>query len=278
MSGFWEAACELDRASTPFVVITLVSERGHVPQDAGAKAIVTSRGLHWGTVGGGRVEARAIEEARSVLQNRNGSPSRREPRLVKWNLQTDIGMSCGGEASFLFELHERARWRVAVFGAGHVAQALSRVLVPLDCQISVFDARAEWIERLPAAPNLARFCVGNSVDHISDLDGDSYFVVMTQGHATDLPILRALFETHPNAPYIGVMGSPVKAKKIRSELGELGVSNEQLARLRSPIGLSLGGNQPHEIAISIAAEILQVRDQHNPLGSTVSVDASCANG
>lgn len=255
MSSFWSVAGELQARSCPFTVITMIASRGSAPQDPGAKAIVTPAGLQWGTVGGGKVEARAIEHARGRLAG-----GRREPELVTWNLQTQIGMSCGGEATFLFECHHRAAWRIALFGAGHVAQAVVRVLTPLECHVTCADPRAEWTDRLPKADNMTRVVSEDLPAAVARFDEETFFVVMTQGHATDRPILQEILRRFPNAPYVGVMGSDLKAKKIRKELVELGVPAETVARLRSPIGLPLGGNHPHEIALSVAGQMIQVRD------------------
>jgi xanthine dehydrogenase accessory factor len=92
------------------------------------------------------------------------------------------------------------------------------------------------------------------------LDRETYFVVMTQGHATDIPVLKKIFETYPDAPFIGCMGSSIKAKKMKLELKGFGVSENHLERFRSPIGLTLGGNDPAEIAVSVAAQLLECRD------------------
>ncbi|MES2963726.1 MAG: xanthine dehydrogenase accessory protein XdhC [Bdellovibrionota bacterium] len=252
----WTAAAELDAQGDAFVVVTMIAERGHVPQDLGAKCIVTASGLHSGTVGGGKVEARAIEEAKALLASGTA-----EPKLVTWNLTRDIGMTCGGEATFLFEIHHRKKWSIVVFGAGHVGQALTRTLLNLDCQVTCVDFRADWLSRLPDSPKLSKVLASEPEKIIGDLSPESSFVVMTRGHASDVPILDEIFRRHPHAPYVGVMGSDVKAARIRSDLLARGIDAGLIERLRSPIGLDLGGNDPYEIAISVVAELLKVRDE-----------------
>lgn len=263
MSSLWTAASDLQTRTCPFVVVTLVSVRGSAPQEPGAKAIVISTGLHWGTVGGGKVEARAIEHARGLLAGDELGPT-----LVTWNLQRDIGMSCGGEATFLFEIHHAAAWRVAVFGAGHVGQAVVRTLIPLNSHVSCIDPRPEWLSKLPDAENLRRIQPMDCVSAVSEFDDKTFFVVMTQGHATDKPVLEQIFRRFPNAPYVGVMGSELKSKKIRKELMACGLTAEIVSRLHSPIGLRLGGNHPFEIAVSVVAELIQARDEWLALTAT----------
>ena len=119
MIEHWATACELTESGTAFVEVTMISSRGHVPQEPGAKAIVTSDGLVDGTVGGGKVEAKAIEFARDLLSN-----GRKDPQLLTWNLTLDIGMTCGGEATFLFEVSARSMASRSATGGAPVLSSL----------------------------------------------------------------------------------------------------------------------------------------------------------
>ena len=217
---------------------------------------MTAQGLQTGTVGGGKVEARAIEHALLLL--RRGAI---EPEMMKWNLQRDIGMTCGGETTYLFEVHNRKNWNIVIFGAGHVGQALIRVLQGLDCQITCVDSRGDWLAKLPSSPKISIVESPEPAAEVANIKPNSYFVVMTHGHATDLPILAEIVRAHPQAPYIGVMGSDVKAQKLRQEMHGLRLDSAQIGKLHCPIGLTLGENVPAEIAISIVAELLQERDR-----------------
>jgi xanthine dehydrogenase accessory factor len=260
MSTVWSVAGNLEVAGTPFVMVTLVSSRGHAPQDPGAKALVTAEGLQAGTVGGGKVEARAIAYARELLAAVAETPTPTPtPVLVTWNLQKDIGMTCGGEVTYLFEVQRRDRWKVLVFGAGHVSQALVRALLPLEVQVTCTDSRGDWIEKLPSAPNLQTLRLDSPESMVAGSSGSEFFVVITQGHATDVPVLEAIFRRFPSPRYVGVIGSETKGLKIKAELRARGVSEESLSVLRIPIGLPLGSNHPGEIAVSILAEMIQVR-------------------
>ena len=256
MRDFWDFAQKLTNENTPFVVVTLVSARGHTPQDPGAKAIVSREGIAYGTVGGGKVEARAIGHSLGLIEKRV-----RTPELHTWNLQSDLGMTCGGEVTFLFEIHDAQMWSVALFGAGHVAQALARVLEPMQCQITCIDAREEWISRFPIDSKIRSICLAEPALAVQRFSSDTFFVVITQGHAMDTPILEKIFKTFPRPPYVGVIGSELKGRKILSELRERRVPEESLSLLKCPMGLELGNNHPQEIAVSIAAELIQTRDR-----------------
>ncbi len=260
MTGFWETAAELDRAGSDFVVVTLVGTRGHAPQDPGAKAIIAGDGLRFGTVGGGKIEAHCIRESHRILAGE--SPPN---ELHTWNLQRDIGMTCGGEVTILFERHRPTAWPIVVFGAGHVAQALARVLETLACRATFVDNRPEWLDRLPKSPKLRPVLVAEPVDYVEKLRGDEFCVVMTRGHASDLPVLKAIFSRTEFPAYVGCMGSDVKALKLRNELKTFGEGRTgfgmRLAEFHCPIGLEFGSNDPAEIALSVASQLVQERDR-----------------
>lgn len=254
MKSHWQLCAELESAGEEFAVITLVGERGHVPQDLGAKAIVTKEGLRAGTVGGGKVEAKAIRYAQERLANGTMAPE-----LLVWNLTRDVGMTCGGEVSFLFESHGAAKWKVAVFGAGHVAQALVPILSGLDCRVYCADPRAEWVDRLPNAGNLQKQILAEPKDLVAQLDEETFFLCLSQGHAHDLPVLKEIYLQFPGAAFVGVIGSEVKASAIRRDLLAMDVGAEFIEKIHCPVGLPLGTNHPGEIAVSIAAQLLQIR-------------------
>lgn len=255
MSEFWRIAGDLQENGRAFVVVTVVGERGHVPQDPGAKAIITEEGLHFGTVGGGKVEARAIVYAKELLAAKQTSP-----QLVTWNLQRDIGMTCGGEVTYLFETHGARTWQIVVFGAGHVAQSLTRVLMNLDCHVTCIDSRVDWLEKLPKSPKLSVMHAEEPATLVKNFSENHFFVSVTKGHGTDLPILEELSRTFPNAHYVGAIGSPLKADRLRRDLAAKNVPANWIEKLRCPIGLPFGSNHPGEIAVSIVAQLLTVKD------------------
>ncbi|MFM9024921.1 MAG: xanthine dehydrogenase accessory protein XdhC [Planctomycetaceae bacterium] len=253
--GLIERLAEMAAAGAPFVLVTLAEAVGSTPQDAGTKMLVDATGLRFGTVGGGKVEARAIAEAQALLAD----PQARACTLVEWNLKRDVGMTCGGTVTLLFEAYHVRPWRVVVFGAGHVGQALVRCLLLLDCGVVCIDPRPEWLARLPESPRLERICLAEPRDYVPRLRADDVVVCMTMGHATDRPILEAVFKAGLEPAYLGAIGSRAKREVLRKELEAAGVPAAAVARLRCPIGLPIGGNQPGDIAVSVAAEILQER-------------------
>jgi xanthine dehydrogenase accessory factor len=254
--GFIEKLAELSRSGAPFVSATMVDAVGSTPQDAGTKMLVDAAGLVFGTVGGGKVEQKAIHLAQEMMTER-AAPN---GRLVEWNLQRDVGMTCGGLVKLYFEVFNHRTWRVVVFGAGHVAQALVRCLLELECSVVCVDPRADWLARLPQSGKLRTVCSNNMPVYVTQLSDDDFVVSMTMGHATDRPILEEIFRQGRRPAYLGVIGSDAKRKVMLRELAETGLAPEVAAQFRCPIGLPLGNNQPGEIAISVAAELIQVRD------------------
>jgi xanthine dehydrogenase accessory factor len=253
---FYEQLVALENQGVSFVLVTLVDAIGSTPQDAAAKMLITTQGIACGTVGGGKVEAAALKLASEILVKGESKPT-----FVSWTLKGDVGMTCGGSVKFYFEPHPASGpWNIAVFGAGHVAQALIPVLIPLSCKITCVDTRSEWLERLPRSHNLKVIQTDTPADIVPTLVDGAFLAVMTMGHATDRPILRRAL-TERDFPFIGVIGSDSKAEILRRELLADGVTADQASKFHCPIGLSFGTNHPHEIALSIAAQLLTERDR-----------------
>jgi len=257
--GFYEQLTALGREGTGFVLVILTESLGSTPQDTGAKMLVTAAGLHGGTIGGGKVEAKAIALAQELLADATGAP-----HFVRWTLKGDVGMTCGGSVKLYFEPHAGggagAAWPIWIFGAGHVVQALVPVLAPLDCQLTVVDPRREWLDKLPRARN-ARFVeAAEPADLVPTIPGHAFLLCLTKGHASDRPVLqRALAER--DFPFVGVIGSDAKARVLQKEMTAAGLPAKRAREFHCPVGLPFGSNDPREIALSIAAQLLTERDR-----------------
>jgi xanthine dehydrogenase accessory factor len=238
------------------IVATMVDTKGSAPQEKGAKVIVGKNGLLHGTVGGGKIETHVIKYSVNMLSNNA------QTDFKEWNLQTDIGMTCGGVVSIYFERQKaKHRWDIVVFGAGHVAQELVRSLLRLECSLTCIDPRADWLEKLPEDRKLKKIHVENMASLVNSLPDSTYIVSMTMGHAFDLPILEAAFKRNC-FPYIGAIGSLAKSKVLRRDLEARGVSSSQLENFFCPIGENFGNNTPVEIAYSVVAQLIKERDNN----------------
>lgn len=256
---FYEQLTTLEREGVGFVLVVLTEALGSTPQDAGAKMLVTANGLHAGTVGGGKVEAKAIAFASELLSRPDATT-----QFANWTLKGDVGMTCGGSVKLYFEPHPTggagAGWPIWIFGAGHVVQALVPVLAPLPCQLTVVDPRRDWLDRLPRGSNLRYLHSEEPARLVGEMPDRAFLLCLTKGHATDRPVLkRALAER--NFPFVGAIGSDSKAEILRRELVAEGLSPERARQFHCPIGLDFGTNHPHEIALSIAAQLLTERDR-----------------
>jgi xanthine dehydrogenase accessory factor len=252
---YFEAQTALLQEGTPFVAITVVDTLGSTPQDRGAKMLVTTAGRVHGTVGGGKIEARAIAEAQSMLNDASAPKT----RFHQWSLEKDIGMTCGGIVRVYFEAFNVTRWNIVIFGAGHCANALIDTLSKLDCRITCIDPREEWLARLPESDKLTKRLVTDMPACVPDIPENSFVLLMTMGHTTDKPILIEILRTR-KFPYLGVIGSNAKAKRLRQDVLDAGLPQELTRAFFCPVGLELGSNHPQEIAISITAQMLQFRD------------------
>lgn len=220
--------------------------------------IVTPQGLHTGTVGGGKVERKAIEESQRLLRSDVEQPT----RSVEWNLNQDVGMTCGGSVHLVFEVFNRQTWHIVVYGAGHVAQALIPILLTLECQVTCIDSRPEWLEKLPNSPKLEQVCNAHMPDTVGTLPEGAFVILMTMGHSSDSPILLEILRTR-QFPYLGAIGSRAKAVQFKKDIQQAGLPEASLEAFHCPIGLELGNNNPAEIAVSVAAQLLQERDRRH---------------
>ncbi|TXD33854.1 hypothetical protein FRC96_15425 [Lujinxingia vulgaris] len=165
--------------------------------------------------------------------------------------------------------------RVAIIGGGHCGLALSRVMAQLGYAVTVFDTREDvftlqqnrWATHTVVVDDYAE------AGRLIRQPAWTHVVVMSADVDSDIRgligVLRLEGPQKP-FPYIGVMGAPAKLARIRSALKEAGVSEDAIARLYAPIGLPMTSNTPEEIAISVAAEILQERERLFPFTAAPS--------
>ena len=262
MREYLQRASALAERGVVFVTVTLVEPEGHVPQDIGAKAIITAAGVVWGTVGGGRLEARAITHSQAMIarQVQGAIPAAAiQSEIVRYELLRDLNMVCGGAATLFYEISALTNWNIALFGAGHVAQATVSLLCTFDCSLTCIDPREEWLTKIISQPNLRKMLVAEPAEFVSKLPAGTFYLCMSQGHATDLPIVREILR-RGDAAFIGVIGSEPKSRTLRSTLLKEGFDEAMVGRIHCPIGLPIGSNSPPEIAVSIAAQLLQERD------------------
>jgi xanthine dehydrogenase accessory factor len=244
----------LRSAKRPCTVVTVTGTQGSTPRDAGARMIVDTDGVSWGTIGGGRLEQLAVEKAQEMLNA--AQPAATSERFP---LGAKAGQCCGGEVTLFFESFLWLRKQVVVFGAGHVGQALGGLAPWLGADMLLIDSRTkeELIPRLPAdAPFETRF-VDAPEGELRGLRPGSPILIMTHSHALDLEILAEALRTGPHT-YLGLIGSERKWARFQKQLARMGFDAAQIDSVRCPIGAGATSKEPNQIALSVAAELSTV--------------------
>lgn len=243
-----QALAHLDALAEPHVLVTVVEAVGSTPREAGAKMVVTADTFA-GSIGGGELENEALATARRLL-----AEAATAPVMEQVMLGADRNQCCGGGATLLFEPFAAPAVTIALFGAGHVATALVRVLEGT-------AVRVLWIDERPDAfPAATRAHIRRTDDPAAEaaaLPAGARAYVMTHSHDRDFEVLAALLRRDDLGP-VGLIGSKTKWARFRKRLLEAGLPEAKVAAVACPIGLpGVGGKRPAEIAVAVAAEILR---------------------
>lgn len=193
---------------------------------------------------GNFLSAEVIEQATSLLPFG-------ESKIVK----------SGNEKIFL-EVIESRPLRLLIFGAGHVGAKLAELAACIGIfKVEIADDREEYAdpERLPFVDQV-HLTQANYKGGLPRLDGRTFVAIMTRGHQTDKIVLKHVLKRKQTPPYLGMIGSNTKWATISQKLGKEGISEERSRTVRTPIGLPIGGNDPEEIAISVLAELVKVKN------------------
>jgi xanthine dehydrogenase accessory factor len=246
----------------PVAVITVIDTAGSAPRELGAKMLVYADGSTDGTVGGGTLEARAIQEAIVALATG-------QPRKVRYNLgysgPRSIGMFCGGEVEVFVDVMRQPA-RIVLLGGGHVAERVAQTAQMAGFSHSIVDDRADYANR-ERFPDAEEVLVANPAEALGRLDvnASTYVIIVTRCHVQDMECLASALTT--KAAYIGMIGSVTKVRQVYRRLARRHIDPGSDPRVHAPIGLALGTSEPSHIAISIMAEIL--KEIHGGTGASL---------
>jgi xanthine dehydrogenase accessory factor len=267
MSAWQESVAELRRDKTPAVLVSVDSIVGSTPREAGAKMIVTATRLY-GTIGGGNLEYQACRIARNQLERGADDGLRRFP------LGAGLGQCCGGLVNLMFEkLNDDSDWdelvrvddcvELYLFGAGHVGQAVVHALQDLPVNIHWIDTRDDVLPQVTPA-GVSAICTDTPEADVEAAAAGSYFLVMTHDHSIDQRLSEQIL-SRDDFTYFGLIGSAAKRRNFETRMQRRGIDAYKFTRMTCPIGIDgINSKQPAQIAISVAAEILQVYDRaHN---------------
>ncbi len=280
-------------ASAPAVLASVIATRGATPRKSGARMLVSALGTDF-TIGGGLAEARVIAAATTLLGATTRSASieidltggadaagvcggRMEIALRRWDMDDRPRAAaiaaaltagepvdlCGddiGDARGAMRIDPDAR--LVIVGGGHCGLALYEMARLLDVELWVYDARPEFANatHFPTARTLS-----GPIDALRaalDTRRDLYIVLLNRDFASDVATLRVI--AGHRCAFLGMMGS---ARRIRQVLEALTPEqSQQLSQLQAPVGLPIGAQTPHEIAVSVLAHLIQARAQASHAG------------
>ncbi|MFV8836086.1 xanthine dehydrogenase accessory protein XdhC [Aquisalimonas sp.] len=235
----------------PCVLVTLVGTEGSSPRASGAKMLVTASDST-GTLGGGTVELIAQERAREMITGGTTTVSEED-----FTLNDALDQACGGRMRLLFEPFLPSPLTIAIFGAGHVGRALVDVLAGIPCRIHWVDSRqGQFPETVPE--QVRTHAPDDPASLVPELPAGTLLVAMTHSHDTDLDILKAALQ-RDDLGFIGTIGSSTKRGRFMHRLRDAGLGQAAEEHLTCPVGLpGIGGKAPGHIAVSLAAQLLQV--------------------
>ncbi|MDZ4203616.1 MAG: XdhC family protein [Bacteroidales bacterium] len=245
---------ELKQQGKAFVLCLVTEAHGSTPRKEGARMLVFDDGSIMGTIGGGSIELQAIADARDVLAS--GKPAKK-----KYKLEDDLQMHCGGSMEVYFEPFAEDL-KLYIFGAGHVGREVGRYAAELGFRVVFIDHRPEIFKEFESQ---YAHCIAS--DYIQALDQlkftpRDFVVITTPKHEYDENLLEHLAKKH--LAYLGMIGSKRKVAEARKRLlSEKALTEAQLDFVDMPIGIPFNAETPREIAISIVAKLIDVKNNCN---------------
>lgn len=288
----------------PAMVVEVREIRGSTPRGEGTRMLVSALGVE-GTIGGGHLEWQAVALSRDGLREALREAPHTPPRAWEqtFALGPTLGQCCGGSVRLAFaplDAAALARWampparfHLELHGAGHVGQAIVRLLTDVDCTVRWIDERpgdeapahghpAERNEpigvpdayTLSLLPEHIRFLPTDAPDdEVADAPPGACHLVLTHRHDLDLRIVEAILR-RGDAGFVGMIGSKTKRAKFEHRLSAQGISEAALQRLVCPIGLQgIAGKEPAVIAISVVAQLLHTMPPSPHMLRDVQADA-----
>jgi xanthine dehydrogenase accessory factor len=225
---------------------TIIERHGSAPSTPGQKIWVGADKSCVGTVGGGAIEREILEALSTLAFSENGVHEVRE-----FSLGAELGMCCGGRVVALLE-PITGLIPCLIVGGGHVATALAPLLARVGFAVTIVDAREAW-GREGRIEGVS--CIVGDYDDIGKtISTSGAFLVMTHDHALDQEAIE--WGLRRGFAYVGGIGSRAKAQRTRDRLTAKGFPEADIARVRMPLGISIGARLPDEIAISVVSEMI----------------------
>lgn len=248
--SIYQKLAEIEKDGIPVALATIVKVQGSVPRHVGTKMLICADGSIEGTIGGGEVESLIIQEAQDALSNGKS-------RLLHYKFSDpargDPGV-CGGEMDVFVE-PIRPKATLLIFGMGHVGKAVAHLGSWLGFRIVAADDREEFVTE-GNTPDVDQrlHCQLAEIPDKLEINDQTFIVLTTRGVPIDVEGIPGLLQSP--AAYIGVIGSRRRWETTAKQLLENGISEKDIERVTSPMGLEIHAETPEEIAVSILSEII----------------------
>ena len=312
----WQFIAKCLKNKGKVMLLVVVDSKGSSPGRQGFKMGINTDGVLCGSIGGGIMEIKLVEWAKSLLLN-DAQTTFLKKQLHHKNAPHDqSGMICSGEQTILFYILKKTDLQATqhivfglenalpivlklthnsfqvfenqrlitpfyfvsvnetsfvytenvgfkndlyIIGGGHCALALSALMSKMDFRIHLFDDRSDLntLEKNKYVHEKHFIDYAEIGRHIPS-GNHIYVVVMTVGYRTDALVIRQLLDKKLH--YLGVLGSGAKMETLLNDLENEGFSSDILRGIHTPIGFKINSQTPEEIAVSIAAEIIQVKN------------------
>ena len=255
MKNWLELLSEFKEKRQPAALVTVTKCSGSAPCVVSSRMIVTKNKSIYGTIGGGKLEFKAINEAIVALKKN---------RIIEssYTLGPDFAQCCGGKVEFIIEPMNQSP-ELFLFGAGHIGTEIANLLVDTPFKVKLIDSRPHWF---------AEFNIHESIEQCQVKENDfktfrdavtwgknCYVLVLTHNHLIDFDVVAMALEEETK--YLGLIGSKTKKARFNKMLIEQMKIKGGMDNVVCPIGLPIGGDTPKEIAISVVAQLLQVHYQ-----------------
>lgn len=263
-----ESIVQLEQSGTHYVIATVLGTSGSTPRASGTKMVISGDHIY-DTLGGGHLEFKVIEKARTLI-----AIGKSAQVIEQFHLAANLGQCCGGGAVILFEVMVSQHMKLDVYGAGHVAQALIPILAQLPIRIRWIDNREHvFPQHIP--DNVIKVIDESPVEQAKLASSNSAFLILTHNHQLDFELTEAILKRN-DALWLGVIGSDTKAKRFKYRLTHKEFSDTQIEKMVCPVGLSnITGKLPMEVAVSISGQLIDLY-QHQ-LKKNNSVDSDLSN-
>jgi len=268
MSPLRATAAAWRTAGRAAVLVEVTAALGSAPREAGTRMLVQADDCA-GTVGGGHLEWKAIELARTMLLGNATAP-----QTAHYPLGPALGQCCGGAVSLRFSMLDEAalrawpdeapRFHLHLYGAGHVGRAIARAIEPFHVLVDWIDEREEEFPRsfrgdgLPWPAHIRKVCVDAVEAEVRLAPPGAFFLVLTHQHDLDLRITEAVLR-RGDFGFLGLIGSKTKRHRFLHRFEQRGIPGDAIARITCPIGIGgISGKEPEVIAAATVAQLLQV--------------------